>query len=237
MLKVTNDGRKLALDQRMIDPMLLDDPESKVNACVDNVYRIWEEHADTKATQIVFCDLYTPKSDGSLNVYDDIRNKLIACGIPADEIKFIHEADIEANKQELFRKVRRGEARVLIGSTAKMDAGTNVQNKLIASHDLDCPWRPSDLEQRSGRTVRQGNENPIVGLYRYATEEAFDAYLYQLAEGKQKFSGQIMTSKSPVRSAGDRQPLHQREDGLGHSGAADPTFEIQLPLVNLCFGG
>ena len=203
MLKVTNDGRKLALDQRMIDPLLPDEDGSKVNACVGEVYRIWSETADQKSAQLLFCDLSTPKSDSSFNVYDDIRKKLIARGIPADEIKFIHEADTEAKKQELFKKVRRGEVRVLIGSTAKMGAGTNVQNKLIASHDLDCPWRPSDLEQRAGRTVRQGNENPVVGLYRYVTEETFDAYLYQLVEGKQKFASQIMTSKSPVRSADD----------------------------------
>ena len=203
MLKVTNDGRKLALDQRMIDPLLPDEDSSKVNACVGEVYRIWSETADQKSAQLLFCDLSTPKSDGSFNVYDDIRKKLIARGIPADEIKFIHEADTEVKKQELFKKVRRGEVRVLIGSTAKMGAGTNVQNKLIASHDLDCPWRPSDLEQRAGRTVRQGNENPVVGLYRYVTEETFDAYLYQLVEGKQKFASQIMTSKSPVRSADD----------------------------------
>ena len=197
MLKVTNDGRKLALDQRMIDPLLPDEDGSKVNACVGEVYRIWSETADQKSAQLLFCDLSTPRSDGSFNVYDDIRKKLIARGIPAEEIKFIHEADTEAKKQELFKKVRRGEVRVLIGSTAKMGAGTNVQNKLIASHDLDCPWRPSDLEQRAGRTVRQGNENPVVGLYRYVTEETFDAYLYQLVEGKQKFASQIMTSKSP----------------------------------------
>ena len=203
MLKVTNDGRKLALDQRMIDPLLPDEDGSKVNACVGEVYRIWSETAERKSAQLLFCDLSTPKSDGSFNVYDDIRKKLIARGIPAEEIKFIHEADTEAKKQELFKKVRRGEVRVLIGSTAKMGAGTNVQNKLIASHDLDCPWRPSDLEQRAGRTVRQGNENPVVGLYRYVTEETFDAYLYQLVEGKQKFASQIMTSKSPVRSADD----------------------------------
>ena len=203
MLKVTNDGRKLALDQRMIDPLLPDEEGSKVNACVGEVYRIWSETAEQRSAQLLFCDLSTPKSDGSFNVYDDIRKKLIARGIPAEEIKFIHEADTEAKKQELFKKVRRGEVRVLIGSTAKMGAGTNVQNKLIASHDLDCPWRPSDLEQRAGRTVRQGNENPVVGLYRYVTEETFDAYLYQLVEGKQKFASQIMTSKSPVRSADD----------------------------------
>ena len=203
MLKITNDGRKLALDQRMIDPMLPDDPESKVNACVDNVYRIWEEHADTKATQLVFCDLSTPKNDGTFNVYDDMREKLIARGIPAEQVRFIHEATTDAQKKELFGKVRSGEVRVLFGSTPKMGAGTNVQDRLIAIHNLDCPWRPSDLEQRLGRIVRQGNENRKVEIYRYVTEQTFDAYLYQLVEGKQKFASQIMTSKSPARSADD----------------------------------
>lgn len=203
MLKITNDGRKLALDQRMIDPMLPDDPESKVNACVDNVYRIWEEHADTKATQLVFCDLSTPKNDGTFNVYDDMREKLIACGIPAEQIRFIHEATTDAQKKELFGKVRSGEVRVLFGSTPKMGAGTNVQDRLIAIHNLDCPWRPSDLEQRHGRIERQGNMFPEVEVYRYVTEQTFDAYLYQLVESKQKFISQIMTSKSPVRSAED----------------------------------
>lgn len=203
MLKITNDGRKLALDQRMIDPMLPDDPDSKVNACVDNVYRIWEEHADTKATQLVFCDLSTPKKDGTFNVYDDIREKLIARGIPAEQIRFIHEANTDAQKKELFGKVRSGEVRVLFGSTPKMGAGTNVQDRLIAIHNLDCPWRPSDLEQRQGRIERQGNMFPEVEVYRYVTEQTFDAYLYQLVESKQKFISQIMTSKSPVRSAED----------------------------------
>ena len=203
MLKITNDGRKLALDQRMIDPMLPDDPESKVNACVDNVYRIWEEHADTKATQLVFCDLSTPKNDGTFNVYDDMREKLIARGIPAGQIRFIHEATTDAQKKELFGKVRSGEVRVLFGSTPKMGAGTNVQDRLIAIHNLDCPWRPSDLEQRQGRIERQGNMFPEVEVYRYVTEQTFDAYLYQLVESKQKFISQIMTSKSPVRSAED----------------------------------
>ena len=203
MLKITNDGRKLALDQRMIDPMLPDDPESKVNACVDNVYRIWEEHADTKATQLVFCDLSTPKNDGTFNVYDDMREKLIARGIPAGQIRFIHEATTDAQKKELFGKVRSGEVRVLLGSTPKMGAGTNVQDRLIAIHNLDCPWRPSDLEQRQGRIERQGNMFPEVEVYRYVTEQTFDAYLYQLVESKQKFISQIMTSKSPVRSAED----------------------------------
>ena len=203
MLKITNDGRKLALDQRLIDPMLPDDPDSKVNACIDNVYRIWEEHADTKATQLVFCDLSTPKNDGTFNVYDDIREKLTARGIPAEQVRFVHEATTDAQKKELFGKVRSGEVRVLLGSTPKMGAGTNVQDRLIAIHNLDCPWRPSDLEQRAGRTVRQGNENSKVHLYRYVTEDTFDAYLYQLVEGKQKFASQIMTSKSSVRSAED----------------------------------
>lgn len=203
MLKITNDGRKLALDQRMIDPMLPDDPESKVNACVDNVHRIWEEHADTKATQLVFCDLSTPKNDGTFNVYDDMREKLIARGIPAEQIRFIHEANTDAQKKELFGKVRSGEVRVLFGSTPKMGAGTNVQDRLIAIHNLDCPWRPSDLEQRQGRIERQGNMFPEVEVYRYVTEQTFDAYLYQLVESKQKFISQIMTSKSPVRSAED----------------------------------
>ena len=203
MLKITNDGRKLALDQRMIDPMLPDEPESKVNTCVDNVYRIWEEHADTKATQLVFCDLSTPKNDGTFNVYDDMREKLIARGIPAEQIRFIHEATTDAQKKELFGKVRSGEVRVLFGSTPKMGAGTNVQDRLIAIHNLDCPWRPSDLEQRQGRIERQGNMFPEVEVYRYVTEQTFDAYLYQLVESKQKFISQIMTSKSPVRSAED----------------------------------
>ena len=203
MLKITNDGRKLALDQRMIDPMLPDDPDSKVNACVDNVYRIWEEHADTKATQLVFCDLSTPKNDGTFNVYDDMREKLIARGIPAEQVRFIHEATTDAQKKELFGKVRSGEVRVLLGSTPKMGAGTNVQDRLIAIHNLDCPWRPSDLEQRQGRIERQGNMFPEVEVYRYVTEQTFDAYLYQLVESKQKFISQIMTSKSPVRSAED----------------------------------
>ena len=203
MLKITNDGRKLALDQRMIDPMLPDDPDSKVNACVDNVYRIWEEHADTKATQLVFCDLSTPKNDGTFNVYDDMREKLIARGIPAGQIRFIHEATTDAQKKELFGKVRSGEVRVLLGSTPKMGAGTNVQDRLIAIHNLDCPWRPSDLEQRQGRIERQGNMFPEVEVYRYVTEQTFDAYLYQLVESKQKFISQIMTSKSPIRSAED----------------------------------
>lgn len=203
MLKITNDGRKLALDQRMLNDMLPDFEGSKINACVDNIYRIWKENADKKSAQLVFCDLSTPKNDGTFSVYNDIRKKLIERGIPESEVKFIHEADTDMKKKELFQKTRKGEVRVLLGSTQKMGAGTNVQDKLIALHDVDCPWRPSDLEQRSGRIVRQGNENPQVNIYRYVTEQTFDAYLYQLVEGKQKFASQIMTSKSPVRSAED----------------------------------
>ena len=203
MLKITNDGRKLALDQRMLNGMLPDFEGSKINACVDNIYRIWKENADKKSAQLVFCDLSTPKNDGTFSVYNDIRKKLIERGIPESEVKFIHEADTDMKKKELFQKTRKGEVRVLLGSTQKMGAGTNVQDKLIALHDVDCPWRPSDLEQRSGRIVRQGNENPKVDIYRYVTEQTFDAYLYQLVEGKQKFASQIMTSKSPVRSAED----------------------------------
>lgn len=203
MLKITNDGRKLALDQRMLNDMLPDFEGSKINACVDNIYRIWQDTADKKSAQLVFCDLSTPKNDGTFSVYNDIRKKLIERGVPEGEVKFIHEADTEVKKKELFKKTRKGEVRVLLGSTQKMGAGTNVQDKLIALHDVDCPWRPSDLEQRSGRIIRQGNENPEVNIYRYVTEQTFDAYLYQLVEGKQKFASQIMTSKSPVRSAED----------------------------------
>ena len=203
MLKITNDGRKLALDQRLINPLLPDFEDSKLNACVDAMFETWERGSEKRLTQLFFCDLSTPKNDGSFNVYDDIRQKLIVRGVPADEIRFIHEADTEAKKLELFKKVRRGDVRILMGSTQKMGAGTNVQNKLAASSDLDCPWRPSDLEQRLGRSIRQGNENAEVHIYRFVTEETFDAYLYQLVEGKQKFASQIMTSKSPVRSCED----------------------------------
>ena len=203
MLKITNDGRKLALDQRMLNEMLPDFDGSKINACVENVFRIWEETKDKKSAQLVFCDLSTPKNDGTFSVYNDIRKKLIERGVPESEVRFIHEADTDMKKKELFQKVRKGEVRVLMGSTQKMGAGTNVQDRLIALHDVDCPWRPSDLEQRSGRIIRQGNSNPKVGIYRYVTKQTFDAYLYQLVEGKQKFASQIMTSKSPVRSAED----------------------------------
>ncbi len=203
MLLITNDGRKLALDQRLFNEMLPDDPDSKVAACVDNVYGIWERTTPQKSTQLIFCDLSTPHNDGKFNVYDDIKKKLMAKGVPESEIAFIHNADSEAKKKDLFGKVRSGQVRVLIGSTAKMGAGTNVQQKLIAIHHTDCPWRPADLQQREGRIVRQGNENPEVEIYSYVTEQTFDAYLYQLVENKQKFIGQIMTSKSPVRSAED----------------------------------
>ena len=203
MLRITNDGRKLALDQRLANPILPDFEESKVNACVDNAFRIWEENRDDRQAQLIFCDLSTPKNDGSFNVYHDIRQKLIKLGIPDDEIAFIHDANTEARKKELFAKVRKGQVRILLGSTFKMGVGTNVQDRLIALHDLDCPWRPRDLEQRSGRIVRQGNKNEEVHIFRYVTENTFDAYLYQILENKQRFISQIMTSKSPVRSAED----------------------------------
>lgn len=203
MLLITNDGRKLALDQRLMNDMLPDSETSKVGACADNVFDIWQRTADQKSTQMVFCDLSTPHGDGKFNVYDDLRDKLIAKGIPAEEIAYIHTANSEAQKKELFGKVRSGQVRVLLGSTQKMGAGTNVQTKLVALHHLDCPWRPSDLQQREGRIIRQGNENPEVDIYTYVTENTFDSYLYQLVESKQKFIGQIMTSKSPVRSAED----------------------------------
>ena len=203
MLLITNDGRKLALDQRLMNDMLPDSETSKVGACAENVFDIWQRTADRKSTQMVFCDLSTPHGDGKFNVYDDLRNKLIAKGIPEEEIAYIHTANSEAQKKELFGKVRSGQVRVLIGSTQKMGAGTNVQTKLAALHHLDCPWRPSDLQQREGRIIRQGNENKEVDIYTYVTENTFDSYLYQLVESKQKFIGQIMTSKSPVRSAED----------------------------------
>jgi len=203
MLRITNDGRKLALDQRMMNPMLPASETGKVNACAENVYAIWQHTAAHRSTQMVFCDLSTPKNDGQFNVYDALRNELRTMGIPACEIAYIHNAKTEAQKKELFGKVRSGQVRVLIGSTQKMGAGTNVQQKLIALHHLDCPWRPADLQQREGRIIRQGNQNPEVEIYTYVTENTFDSYLYQMVEGKQKFIGQIMTSKSPVRSAED----------------------------------
>jgi len=203
MLKITNDGRKLALDQHMMGEIIPDFEGSKINACVENIFDLWQKHKEKSLAQLVFCDLSTPKGDGTFNVYDDMKKKLVERGVPEDEVRFIHEADSETKKKTLFSQVRQGEVRALFGSTQKMGAGTNVQRKLIALHDIDCPWRPSDLEQRSGRIIRQGNENPEVEIYRYVTEETFDAYLYQLVENKQKFISQIMTSKSPVRCAED----------------------------------
>ena len=203
MLMITNDGRKLALDQRLVNPMLPSDPNSKAAKCAENVFEIWQRTADKRSTQMIFCDLSTPKDDGTFSVYDDIRAKLLELGIPENEIAFIHNAKSEAQKKDLFGKVRSGQVRILLGSTQRMGAGTNCQQKLIALHHLECPWRPSDLQQREGRIIRQGNENPEVDIYSYVTEGTFDAYLYQLVESKQKFISQIMTSKSPVRSAED----------------------------------
>ena len=203
MLKITNDGKKIALDQRLINELLPAEENSKVNSCVNNVYKYYTDYDDIKATQLIFCDLSTPKSDGTFSVYNDIKNRLIEKGIPSEEIAFIHDADNEVKKKELFSKVRKGQVRVLLGSTSKMGAGTNCQDKLIAIHDLDCPWRPADLQQRAGRIVRQGNQNKEVFIFRYVTEKTFDAYLYQLVENKQKFISQIMTSKIPLRTASD----------------------------------
>ena len=203
MLKITNDGKKLALDQRLINPLLPDDPNSKVNQCVQKVFDIWENTKENKSTQLIFSDMSTPKDDGSFDIYNDIREKLIKMGIPKEEIVFIHEANSDKQKEELFAKVRNGDVRVLMGSTQKMGTGTNVQTKLVATHDLDVPWRPADLEQRAGRIVRRGNENEVVSIYRYVTENTFDAYLWQTIENKQKFVSQIMTSKTPIRVAED----------------------------------
>ncbi len=203
MLKITNDGRKLALDQRLMNGMLDDFEKSKVSTCANNIYDIWNKTKENKSAQLVFCDLSTPHNNGEFNVYDDLKEKLIERGIPKEEIAFIHEANTDVRKQELFNKVRKGQVRVLMGSTQKMGAGTNCQDRLIALHDLDCPWKPSDLIQRSGRIIRQGNMNPEVDIYRYVTEGTFDAYLYQLVENKQRFISQIMTSKTPVRFAED----------------------------------
>ena len=230
MLKITSDGRKLALDQRIANPLLPDDPGSKVNACVENVFNIWQESAEARSAQLIFSDLSTPKGKSEkkskkgkeddteqepedevdeeavrleTSVYEDIRDKLIARGVPPEEIAFIHQANTEAQKDEMFAKVRDGKIRILLGSTQKMGAGTNCQTKLIASHDLDCPWRPADLEQRAGRIIRRGNENEKVKIYRYVTKGTFDAYNWGLVENKQKFIGQVMTSKSPARSIED----------------------------------
>lgn len=202
MLVITNDGRKLALDQRLINPMLPSSETGKVAACAQNVFDIWQRTSEQRSTQMIFIDLSTPRTD-TFNVYDAIRTELLRRGIPSEEIAHIHNAKTEAQKQELFGKVRSGQIRVLLGSTAKMGAGTNAQNKLIALHHIDCPWRPADLQQREGRIIRQGNENPEVEIFTYVTENTFDSYLYQLVESKQRFIGQIMTSKSPVRSAED----------------------------------
>ena len=202
MLRITNDGRKLALDQRLMNPLLPDDPDSKANACVERVFTIWEKTKAQRSTQMIFCDLSTPRADG-FDVYNDIRDKLVARGIPKEEVQFIHDADTEAKKAELFGKVRSGAVRVLMGSTQKMGAGTNVQTRLCALHHLDCPWRPADIAQRNGRMVRQGNMNKEVSIFIYITEATFDAYSYQLVENKQKFISQIMTSKSPARSCED----------------------------------
>ncbi len=203
MLKITSDGRKIGLDQRLMNSALPDDPNSKLNACVNNVLRIWNDTKEQKLTQLIFCDMSTPKGDGSFNVYDDIRTKLLNAGVPEQEIEFIHNADTENKKAELFSKVRSGQVRVLLGSTAKMGAGTNVQTLLVAVHHLDVGWRPSDMTQRNGRIIRQGNQNKQVYVYNYVTESTFDAYLYQTLENKQKFISQIMTSKSPVRACDD----------------------------------
>ena len=203
MLRITNDGRNLALDQRQIDPSLPDDPNSKINVCVDNVFRIWEESAEQKGTQLIFSDLSTPKPDAAFSAYDDIKGKLTARGVPENEIAYIHDAKTDVQKADLFAKVRAGQVRVLLGSTVKMGAGTNVQRLLVALHHLDVPWRPSDIEQREGRIIRQGNLNPEVDIYRYVTKSTFDSYSWQLIEQKQKFIGQVLTSKSPVRSCED----------------------------------
>lgn len=256
VFKVTSDGRKLALDQRIINPLLPDDPGSKVNACVGNVFRIWRETAAGKSTQLIFSDLSTPKGkaeqkrnkaegDGCgdrdsedtaeetalmSSVYEDIRDKLVAKGIPREEIAFIHEAGTKAKKEELFAKVRSGKVRILLGSTQKMGAGTNVQKKLVAIHDLDCPWRPADLEQRSGRIVRRGNENEKVWIYRYVTKGTFDAYTWGLVEAKQKFIGQIMTSKSPVRSADDVDATALSYAEVKMLAAGDPRIKEKMDL-------
>ena len=230
MLKITSDGRKLGLDQRLMNPLLPDDPGSKVNACVSNVLRIWEEGKEERLTQLLFCDLSTPKNDGTFNVYDDISSKLIAAGVPEQEVAFIHTADTEAKKKELFAKVRSGQVRILMGSTQKMGAGTNVQDRLIAVHHLDVGWRPSDMTQRNGRIIRQGNQNKEVQIYQYVTEKTFDAYLFQTLENKQKFISQVMTSKSPARSCDDvdEQALSYAE--IKALCAGDPQIKEKMDL-------
>ena len=232
MLKITNDGKKLALDQRLINPFLPDNPNSKVNVCVKNVFAIWDKTKEDRSTQLLFSDMSTPKGDGEFNIYDDIREKLVAMGIPKEEIAFIHEANSDKQKDELFAKVRKGDVRILLGSTQKMGAGTNVQNKLIALHDLDVPWRPADLEQRAGRIVRQGNENKEVNIYRYVTENTFDAYLWQTIENKQKFISQIMTSKTPVRVAEDVDESSLNYAEIKALATGDPKIKEKMDLDN-----
>ena len=232
MLKITNDGKKLALDQRLINPLLPDNPDSKVNVCVKNVFAIWDKTKEDRLTQLLFSDMSTPKGDGEFNIYDDIREKLLAMGIPKEEIAFIHEANTDKQKDELFAKVRKGDVRILLGSTQKMGAGTNVQNKLIALHDLDVPWRPADLEQRAGRIVRQGNENKEVNIYRYITENTFDAYLWQTIENKQKFISQIMTSKTPVRVAEDMDESSLNYAEIKALATGDPKIKEKMDLDN-----
>ena len=258
MLKITSDGRKLGLDQRIVNQMLPDEPGTKVNQCVDNIMQIWRDGEADKLTQLVFCDISTPQAkapaskaaktldnpllhalegavplpeqEPAFTVYDDIRQKLIAQGMPADQIAFIHEANTEVRKKELFSKVRTGQVRVLMGSTAKMGAGTNVQDRLVALHDLDCPWRPGDLAQRKGRIERQGNQNPLVHVYRYVTEGTFDAYLWQTVENKQKFISQIMTSKSPVRSCDDVDETALSFAEIKALCAGDPRIKERMDL-------
>ena len=232
MLKITNDGKKLALDQRLINELLPDDENSKVNVCVRNVFSIWEKTKENKSTQLIFCDMSTPKENGEFNIYDDIKEKLINLGIPKDEIKFIHDAKSEKQKDELFSSVRKGKVRILLGSTQKMGAGTNVQKKLIALHDLDVPWRPADLEQRSGRIIRQGNENKEVYIFRYVTENTFDAYLWQTIENKQKFISQIMTSKTPVRVAEDVDESTLSYSEIKALATGNPLIKEKMTLDN-----
>ena len=230
MLRITSDGRKLGLDQRLMNPLLPDEPGSKVNACMENILRIYKEGDAQKLTQLVFCDLSTPHGDGSFNVYDDIRDKLVASGIPKEEIQFIHDADTEIKKKELFARVRSGQVRILFGSTQKLGAGTNVQDRLIALHDLDAPWRPGDLEQRAGRIVRQGNMNPDVHIYRYVTEKSFDSYLWQTIENKQRFISQIMSSKSPVRACDDVDETALSYAEIKALCAGDPRIREKMDL-------
>lgn len=230
MLCITNDGRKLGLDQRLIDPFSGDDPDSKLNKCVENILEIWQDGSADKLTQLVFCDNSVPKKDGSFNVYDDIKSKLVAQGVPENEVAFIHDADTEVKKKELFGKVRSGTVRVLIGSTQKMGAGTNCQDRLIALHHLDCPWRPRDLTQREGRIIRRGNMNLLVHVFRYVTESTFDSYLWQTVEKKQQFIGQIMTSKSPVRSCEDVDEAALSYAEVKALCAGDPRIKERMEL-------